>query len=77
MSKLNKTFCSNLNAFFVDFTGSAGTAVVTKDKAVVWTDSRYYLQAESQLNITYDKTWTLMKGCKKNLKLVFKKSLKD
>ncbi|NLX67134.1 MAG: aminopeptidase P family protein, partial [Bacteroidales bacterium] len=27
------------------FTGSAGTAVVTKDKAGLWTDSRYFLQA--------------------------------
>ncbi len=31
------------------FTGSAGTIVVTKDKAGLWSDSRYFLQAESQL----------------------------
>jgi len=31
------------------FTGSAGTVVVTKDKAGLWTDSRYFLQAEEQL----------------------------
>ena len=31
------------------FTGSAGTAVVTKSKAALWTDSRYFLQAEEQL----------------------------
>ena len=31
------------------FTGSAGTAVVTLDKGGVWTDSRYFLQAEDQL----------------------------
>ena len=31
------------------FTGSAGTAVVTKDKAGVWTDSRYFLQAATEL----------------------------
>lgn len=31
------------------FTGSAGTAVVTKDDALLWTDSRYWLQAEKQL----------------------------
>lgn len=31
------------------FTGSAGTAVVTVDKAGLWTDSRYFLQAELQL----------------------------
>jgi Xaa-Pro aminopeptidase len=31
------------------FTGSAGTAVVTLEKAGLWTDSRYFLQAENQL----------------------------
>lgn len=31
------------------FTGSAGTAVVTRDKAGVWTDSRYFLQAADEL----------------------------
>lgn len=34
------------------FTGSAGTAVVTKDDALLWTDSRYWLQAEEQLSGT-------------------------
>ncbi len=31
------------------FSGSAGTAVVTRDKAILWTDFRYYIQAEKQL----------------------------
>lgn len=31
------------------FTGSAGTAVVTQQEALLWTDSRYWLQAEEQL----------------------------
>lgn len=31
------------------FTGSAGTAVVTTDKAALWTDSRYFIQAGEQL----------------------------
>lgn len=31
------------------FTGSAGTAVVTKNEAALWTDSRYFIQAEEQL----------------------------
>ena len=31
------------------FTGSAGTAVVTLDKAALWTDSRYFIQAAEQL----------------------------
>ena len=34
------------------FSGSAGTAVVTSDKAALWTDSRYFLQAEQQLSGT-------------------------
>ena len=31
------------------FTGSAGTAVITSNHAGLWTDSRYYLQAEHEL----------------------------
>ena len=31
------------------FTGSAGTAVILMDKAGLWTDSRYFLQAEKEL----------------------------
>ncbi len=34
------------------FTGSAGDLVVTTDKAGLWTDSRYFLQAEQQLKGT-------------------------
>ena len=40
------------------FTGSAGTAVVTADKALVWTDGRYFTQAAQQLAGT---EWVLMK----------------
>ena len=39
------------------FTGSAGTVVVTMDDAVLWTDSRYFLQAEQELS----EEWQLMK----------------
>ena len=34
------------------FTGSAGTAVITLDDADLWTDSRYFIQAEEQLEGT-------------------------
>lgn len=34
------------------FTGSAGTVVFTADKAGLWTDGRYYIQAEKQLQGT-------------------------
>jgi Xaa-Pro aminopeptidase len=40
------------------FSGSAGTAVVTQTEALLWTDSRYYLQANQQLS----PSWTLMKS---------------
>ncbi|MCG8637647.1 MAG: aminopeptidase P family protein [Desulfobacterales bacterium] len=32
------------------FTGSAGTAVVTKEHAIVWTDFRYWIQARAQMD---------------------------
>ena len=38
--------------WLTSFTGEAGTAVVTLDKAMLWTDSRYYLQAGIQLEGT-------------------------
>lgn len=38
--------------WFSGFTGSAGDLVVTADKAYLWTDSRYFLQAASQLDGT-------------------------
>lgn len=34
------------------FTGSAGTVVITMDRGGLWTDSRYFLQAEEQLHDT-------------------------
>ena len=36
-------------AFITGFTGSAGTAVITKDEAGLWTDGRYFIQAAQQL----------------------------
>ncbi len=36
-------------AYLTGFTGSAGTALVTKQEACLWTDGRYFLQAASQL----------------------------
>ena len=31
-------------AYVSEFTGSAGTALVLQDKALLWTDGRYFLQ---------------------------------
>ena len=36
-------------AFISGFTGSAGTLVITADDAKLFTDGRYYIQAERQL----------------------------
>ena len=36
-------------AFISGFTGSAGLALITKEKALLWVDSRYFLQAEDQI----------------------------
>ena len=41
--------CWKYRKWISGFTGSAGTVVVTADKAGLWTDSRYFLQAETQL----------------------------
>ena len=45
-------------AWLSGFTGSNGFAVVTSTSAALWTDGRYYLQAEDQL----DCNWILMRA---------------
>ncbi|KAI7738673.1 hypothetical protein M8C21_000323 [Ambrosia artemisiifolia] len=44
-------------AFVSGFTGSAGLALITKNEALLWTDGRYFLQAEQQLS----DEWRLMR----------------
>ncbi len=39
-----------LREYLSGFTGSAGTLVVTMTKAGLWTDGRYYIQAEKELS---------------------------
>lgn len=51
------------------FSGSFGKAVIEENIAALWTDSRYFIQAEEQLD---NETWTIMKSgkCKtKNLRV--------
>ena len=36
-------------SFITGFTGSFGIVVITQEEAGLWTDSRYFLQAETQL----------------------------
>ncbi|KAI8873809.1 Creatinase/aminopeptidase, partial [Ramicandelaber brevisporus] len=51
--------CDARRAFISGFDGSAGCAVVSlTDKAALFTDGRYFLQASEQL----DSNWTLMKS---------------
>ena len=38
--------------FITGFNGSTGTAVITSSQMALWTDSRYYIQAENQLKDT-------------------------
>lgn len=42
--------CWKFRAWLSGFTGSAGTLVVTTTRAALWTDSRYFLQAEQELS---------------------------
>lgn len=44
--------------FISDFSGSAGSVLVTKNKAYLWVDSRYFIQAEKQ---TKDNEFIVMK----------------
>ncbi|MCL2610994.1 MAG: M24 family metallopeptidase [Defluviitaleaceae bacterium] len=39
----------NVTSFISGFTGSVATVVITKTEAHLWTDSRYFLQAEKEL----------------------------
>lgn len=39
-------------SWITGFLGETGTAVITMEQALLWTDSRYYLQAESELQGT-------------------------
>jgi Xaa-Pro aminopeptidase len=53
--------------FISDFTGSAGTAVISATEALLWTDGRYFLQAEMQLSCD----WKLMKSGEKGVPDIF------
>ena len=44
--------CWKYREWISGFTGSAGTVIITADKAGLWTDSRYFLQASTQLEGT-------------------------
>jgi Xaa-Pro aminopeptidase len=49
--------CFGRREYISGFTGSAGTAVILADRALLFTDGRYHSQAEKEL----DENWTPMK----------------
>ncbi|CAG7832130.1 unnamed protein product [Allacma fusca] len=55
--------CDQRRAYVSGFDGSAGTAIITLNDALLWTDGRYYTQASQQL----DENWTLMKDGQPNV----------
>ena len=63
-------------AFLCGFTGSAGTLVVTRDGAYLWTDGRYFIQAAEQLKAT---DTVLMKAGEEGVPSIFEfvKKLSD
>ncbi len=72
-----------VRAFLSDFTGSAGTLLITQKNAYLWVDGRYFIQAAKQIegtSITLMKMGTpntptllefLRENVKANMKLVF------
>ncbi|KAF4652749.1 X-prolyl aminopeptidase (Aminopeptidase P) [Perkinsus olseni] len=54
--------CDERVAYLSGFDGSAGTCVVTPTQALLWTDGRYFLQAQNQ----FGKEWSLMKDREPN-----------
>eukprot|EP01038_Epipyxis_sp_PR26KG_P016905 gene16905-23198_t len=55
--------CDMRRQFISNFSGSAGTALVLLDKALLWTDGRYFNQASKELS----SEWTLMKSGEPNV----------
>merc|ERR1740139_1587312 len=56
--------CDDRRSYLTGFTGSAGVALVTaRGEALLWTDSRYFIQAAEQLKDGSNKSdkWVLMK----------------
>ena len=45
--------------FMSGFTGSAGTLLITLDESILWTDGRYFLQAENELKNTEIKLYKM------------------
>ena len=67
-------FSLTYSSMNIILSGSAGTAVITTDKALLFTDGRYHNQAEIELG----SEWTLMKqGADRFYLLSFSDALYD
>lgn len=58
-----------------NFSGSNSIALITENKALLWTDSRYYIQAEKELS----SDWQMMEMelNKDDLKTYIKKNMQE
>lgn len=63
--------------YLTGFTGSAGTAVVTMEEAGLWTDGRYFIQAEAQLAGTPVKLFRLHEEGVPTVKEYVEQNLKE
>jgi Xaa-Pro aminopeptidase len=53
---MNDLLLIGVSLFLLRFSGSAGTAIVTRSNAYLFVDSRYWLQAREQV----DNNWTIV-----------------
>ncbi|MBR1937764.1 MAG: aminopeptidase P family protein [Spirochaetales bacterium] len=61
-------------SFISSFTGSAGSVLITEDKALLWVDSRYYIQGAKEIE---NSEFTLMKTEEITIEEYMKKSLPE
>lgn len=54
--------CWQRRAWISEFTGSAGDALIGLDQAYLWTDSRYFLQAEYELDSSHFQLMKQLQG---------------
>ncbi|MGL5635002.1 MAG: aminopeptidase P family protein [Sarcina sp.] len=63
--------------YISEFTGSAGTLLISMDKAILWTDGRYFIQAEHQLKNSGIELYKVGVDNYDTLAEVLKKSVKE
>lgn len=63
--------------YITGFTGSAGTAIITMTEAGLWTDARYFVQAEEQLKGTTVTLYKMSEEGVPTIKEYIKNTLKD